>query len=541
MPPFENGSAPLVPQPDPIPVGAEEDLALVLESNGTIPSANGRHALPKGVNRLKVANLTQFMTARLRRDRAYADVARVMSNYPAPASHGVRLSNAIRRKMRGAPAIALGLSFMKAPLLNLEWWLRAETKQGKEAAALATHVLKQHARPLFRRGLRAIEFGWQVFEWIWEPRTLRIQNDDFQVNKTFPDALVPIHFHDFAPEMVAPLVHPADGTFLGVALNDALPLGEERLIPREKLFVVANDPEYQDPRGYSVLDLAYEPFYWGKIAAMMLVKFIERRGVPGLKVTAPAVGEWEDQKTGDMMRGIDIALAAAADYRQGGELALPSDVDPDSKAPYWGAEPIQFDEKAGEMLVDAVRFFDDWTLMALGIPPKVLLQGTRVGSFAETKEITGSYLETLEEMKYRLIDEPVQRQLLPVLAALNFGTECEIPVFETESFKKADLAAIARATPQVFEAKHAVRGSDGVIKGFATIADLMDPWKFAAGNRIKLVDPDSWEPPPEPVEPTGEETTTTTNATGTKKTTMKRKVSGPSGEKRSEDTDAINP
>lgn len=458
------------------------------------------HAIPKGVDPRRVSDLTSFQIGNALRAFTQIDTGRLLSSLPDPSADRVSIS--FKKRMRKDPAIALGMALLKSPIRNVEWWVYGDDK---DSAALAEEVLKLHYKRLCRLSLRALDFGWQPFEWVWEPQTIQVKNDRLKVDKTFRDVLVPRAFHEIDPGLCEPIVDRATHEFLGIKRS-----GVEKMVPRHKLFVVSNDPEYGDPRGQSLLDKAYRSYYWCELALILAARYFESRAIPNLKGFGPA-GKNVNPATNTEEDNVTIILAALDALRHGKQVALPSDVDEETKVRKWDIEELSSD-KRGDMFVEYTEFLDKRKLMGLLTPPQVGMQGSNTGSNAETKEKVATWQDILEMILDDVWVEPINSQFLPMLTKLNFGVDAKPPVFRTSGFKRTDIALFSRVIDKVFTTPRKIKGSGDSDKGVGTPSMLVDIERLFAENRIPLVDLDEFEAPPMP--------------------TPGEKPSGPSGEKR---------
>lgn len=490
------------------------DLAVAITP---VESTNGSlTAIPSGLVESKVRDLVQFQSQSIFADTIHLVGGKMLRSLPQPT--GSKVSIRFKKSMRGDPPIALGLKTLKAPIRNVESWVDGGKK---EVAAFCEEIIKIHQSDLCRKSLRAIEYGWQVCEWVWQRQTIRVDNKRLKVKRTFRDALVPVRFLDLDPQHIEPVIEEKYGTFAGVIPSgQMLEDPKRRLIPRHKLFYTANDPEYGDPRGRSVLDDAYQVYYWCQIAHLMAARYFESRAIPNPVIRCPA-GEIPDPATGQRRLSMAIALAAGENLRHGKPAVLPSDINTEARLYEWTMELLQAD-KRGDEFRDYIAFLNDLKMMAIGIPPKVLLQGSSVGTYAETREITSTWTDTQETLLNDLWVEPVNNQLIPMLVALNFGPEEEQPRFETEGFKKTDQALIARAFEKMLEVKHRINSGPGGKSVDASLYEMLDPVKLARSARLALKPLDELE-----VAPQAED-----KALEAKAQLQKDKESGPSGEKK---------
>lgn len=479
-------------------------------------------AIPSGIDKSKARDLTVFQSQSLFADRIHVVGGKMLRTLPEPSTK--RVSVRFKKTMRMDPPISLGLKTLKAPIRNVEWWVDG---QDRDIAAFNEEVIKLHQKSLSRKALRAVDFGWQVCEWVWGRQTIRVDNERLKVHKTFRDAFVPIHFIDLDPQYIEPVLDEKIGIFAGVK-----PIGtfedREKIIPRWKLFYTANEPEYGDPRGHSILDDVYPVYYWCQLAHLMAARYFESRAIPNPVVRCPAT-ETIDPTTGQRAQNVNVALSAADNLRHGKPAVMPSDIDQDARLYLWTMELLQSD-KRGDEFKDYIAFLNDLKMMGLGIPPKVLLQGSGVGTFAETREITTTWSETQETLLDDLWVEPINDQLIPMLTVLNFGQDAEQPRFETEGFKRTDQALIARVIDKMFEAKHRLKKASGETVD-VSLSELIEPAKLLRSLRIAQKDVEELEVAPQ-AEDKQLEAQKEIESKKIAVAEQKAKTSGPSGEKR---------
>lgn len=448
-----------------------------------------RKVIPRGANPARVKNMLRNYYAESRSKLSIRQLINAFDNLPNP-THG-RVPISTKKLMRRDPTLYLGMSMLKAPLMTLEWWVDAESKDAKDAAALCEEVLRWYMPSLARLSLRAFDFGWQPFQVTWGFRDVKVENKNLDVSKTFRNALVPVRIMDLDPSEVLPLLDPETRDFMGVHIGGGLittNTTEQRMIPREALFVVSNDPEYGDPRGWSLLDNAYKPWWAGEMVEWMALRYFERKGDPPIIARAPNI-ESTDPDTGETVDAQELARDTIYELRGSNVAVLPSDWDEFAKQYLYSIEYLA-DDKRGDMFSDFIQFIDHRKLMALGVPPKVLLPGNKVGTYAETKEQGGTFQGLLEAFLQNTLVEAINAQLVGPLTVLNFGAELKRPQFKTEGFTKTDLALIREVLKDFFAARHKIGdGKEGTGSQFVDIFRLMD--RFG----IPKVDPDEWEQP----------------------------------------------
>lgn len=230
---------------------------------------------------------------------------------------------------------------------------------------LAEQLWKRHLNDM----LESFTHGRVVFEKVWK------YSPDH--NLTYIRKLEPLPF-----EVTEMKLDPDTGEFQGIVLEGKpKTLSGQSLkipIPAPSCWWLAMDPTPLQPHGRSRLDGApYKTYKTRQAAIALRNQFVARICVGGGIAHVPDEIEIEDGQMVDPF----AAMAKAHDERMaGGILILPNERNPDGTYKYDVTDPSGVNSPAP--LDDHINGLDQEQLQAFGIPPKTVVEGEAVGSFA---------------------------------------------------------------------------------------------------------------------------------------------------------------
>ena len=277
------------------------------------------------------------------------------------------ISLADKKQMRRDAIIALGLTALKAPLMNAN---RYYLQGGDDRArALVQAVLMPHLNRLLEKVLLALDFGFQAIEIAWKVDAVAHIDDDGR-KFTFRSVYVPDGFLDLDPEKVEILVDKRTGRYAGVEHN------VQRLGVLNTLLATYQD-EFGNLYGNSVLDPAWVFWKYAAIIRKLWGRFMERFALGSYVGFAPA--ETREDENGNKQNPVKVLSALLANLLGAGVTGLPFEPDPQSGRNMWDVKLLE-STREGRTFAEAMSYFESAKLRAILVPERVLTQDTAVGS-----------------------------------------------------------------------------------------------------------------------------------------------------------------
>lgn len=311
------------------------------------------------------------------------------------------------RKMRGNPTIALARLVATAPIRAAEWSYELGPNGTDDMLAFVQSTIDALKGALVAEALRALDYGWQPFEKVWEYRGGR-----YVLTKMKP----------LLPDLTEPLEVKDTGQFAGLRNRD-VDLG------LEKSFVFTYDSEggaiIGRSRHENVREKAWHP--WEQL--------LDKKGKYVTKVSGaiPIVrypqGKAKDA-SGTERDNFDIAKSVLAELGKLSGVAAPLDLAPwaadllrsgvdVSKLLAWQIDFLESKGQHGGDLTNMMRYFDSLMMRGWLVPERAALEGQH-GTKAESETQTDIVIAAAEQLLDDIV-AAVNADLVEQLLTLNFG------------------------------------------------------------------------------------------------------------------------
>lgn len=312
------------------------------------------------------------------------------------------------REMLKDPTIILARAASNAPIKAAKHSYELEDGGTDEMLAFVRDVIDPLYASLMREMLRALDYGWQPFEIVWEIRGGRMVAS--KVKPLLPD-LTKILVND-------------KGALTGIE-NQGVTL------PPNQCLVFTYDGEAGDYYGRSIMEnireKAWQPY---NIAWERLKQYMHKAAGIIPMVTYP-MGTSLDASGAEVDNGVQ-AGTLLSNLGQGMGVAMPQDVnqvetllragasDPD-KVMAWRIGFIEAKGLHGAEFLDSMRYFDSLKMRGRLVPERVALEGQH-GTLAESEAQADVSLSASDETLGQVVTE-INAQLIEPLLVANYGPQ----------------------------------------------------------------------------------------------------------------------
>jgi hypothetical protein len=333
-----------------------------------------------------------------------------------------RVTLKVRKMMLNDPLIAFGIAIHRSAITNLKWSVES---RDEEVAAFVETVLERIYDNLAMAASMAIPLGWQVVEKVWAVEDLLVEvkrRKDGQISATdklFPNAWVIEKTKGIPHESLRLLVDPEKDEWAGVEQSGSGTL-EAKRVDRERVILWSHRAEEVggELTGHSLLDQAYEPWWFGVAHELHTNRYFERKGEPVAKGHAPAeiMGPG-----GQMISGWSWLAEQAVGSRNGGAIIMDGKTD-DKGNRLMDLAYLQ-DEARGDMFVERMDRLETRKLRGLLITDRVMAAGAG-GLGTGDAELQADVLGmSLEANAKHFLGSVMNPQVVDDLVRFNFGEE----------------------------------------------------------------------------------------------------------------------
>jgi hypothetical protein len=216
-------------------------------------------------------------------------------------------------------------------------------------------------------------------------------------------------------------------------------------------------------------------------------RYFERRAIPPSEFYVPT-NQRVDARTGEAVIPIKQAAQYVEEIHHGHTMVLPHEIDNVTKDQKWRWNIKETDQR-GDMFIEYLSYLDALMLRGLGFPEKAILQGSSVGSFAETSEMVDTFMVVVDAI-LRQIKEHLDNWVIPQIVRYNFGLNAEPPGIMFDRFTKMDRELWGRIIKSVVEEKRVNEaGRQYSMAELIDAHDLSRKLGSALGDPEKLNDP----------------------------------------------------
>ena len=314
-------------------------------------------------------------------------------------------------EMRQDPTIKIGLSVIKQPLQRVDWTITKAPGARQNLPTDIKHFVEDNLRPLWDEFmvnlLTGIDFGYMVFEKVWEP-----VNGKLNYGRLLP----------LRPDNLEIYYDPVSGDFTRVKQIQPCTVARKTEkaieIPAEKLFVYTHKKEFADVEGESRLVGVYP--YWRMCNDMYKYTnaFYHRFGIPTIKGWAPrGTTPVTTDKDGNPVEVDNMTWWSSVLDNLHNSTTLVHEFTEDNR---WGFEIL-------EPKVENVRFLpyiehlNVMKLVALFVPELTVMKGAR-GSYALGRAQTELFIDN-EEAILKEINGQIDEYLIRPLVEYNWGPD----------------------------------------------------------------------------------------------------------------------
>ncbi len=351
-----------------------------------------------------------------------ADVKRIIGNFNPRA-----VDTRIRLLMRLDPDIGFGLALLRAPILNLQWTIESKDPLIR---AFVESVMRPCYRSLAMGGSNAITFGVQAVEKVWsaENRVVEVepQGDTSEPEQILrPNAWIYKRFKAIDPRTYQILIDEEEDDWAGIEQTVFTTGGRRKVkgstvtVGRDRLFLwpYRSEDVFGDPRGFSQLDHAYEPWWFGAATELFANRYFERKADPPVKARARR----SIRRGGKDEDGFKYMQSQILAIKSGGAFVLPDDRDSKTNQYVFDAEYMT-DDKRGDMFQMRLDRLSIRKLRALLIVDDAAVSPDGGGSLAKAQQRAELLGDTLDCLLCEWL-ELVNAQIIDDLVRFNFGAE----------------------------------------------------------------------------------------------------------------------
>ena len=414
--------------------------------------------------------------------------------------------------MRRDPMIALGLKYLKAPLLNAPWKIQSKDLR---QAAFVENALKAIYTPLLLAICTKFEFGHagiiKTFERI-KPDWTFIDENGTEQDVWPSDTISAVVWGTprvLPPETVEPAFTQDGQQFDGLSYkpgplmkdpkaSDNAKAGETELIPVGHALWAINEREdvFGNWAGWPRTGYAFRYWYSYWYNYILADKHFEQDADPPAKVSYPP-GKTYDAEVGEEVDNAAIALQMGDLLREGATLAFPSDTWEDDLGKPSSQKKWDFDfVKGGENLDAYLNRFKDLRVMKLRgllVPEQALIEGQSGNSSRNAAASYGAIFAESLGIEMAVIDFLINRYMIPDLLAINFA-EPAVCTKVTTGFRTVDTTFANTLLSYIANQS----GKDLPIDIF----ELLDMTGIPTTRAVKLNDPtdNPEDQPPDPAD-----------------------------------------
>ncbi|MFH1538658.1 MAG: hypothetical protein ABIH66_06850 [bacterium] len=319
-------------------------------------------------------------------------------------------------KMERDPELALALKLLKSPLFNASWRIDCPDPRVR---AFVTRAYGRIHREFVKSAARALERGFNPHEKVWmrAPAFDVEGKDETGAPETyrFENAFIYEKIKEVHPESVT--IIKKDDRFAGFRQSVA---GKSVTVDPEKAVVAVWDERDGNKYGRSVFVGAFDDWRKDRAHAGHMMMYLERKAAPSLVVEYPAGRTL--QPDGTEKDNGEIALEIGTSIQNNSAIALPSDLDPETRENRWKITYLKDDARAESFANIHTAVFVPAKLRALFIPDLAAVKSDASGGGAYAlgrvhKSVLTDIREDVVEWYVRLVNGHV----LPDLVRFNFG------------------------------------------------------------------------------------------------------------------------
>jgi hypothetical protein len=327
-------------------------------------------------------------------------------------------------KMALDPQIAIATAMIELPIIAQSYRIECEDES---IALFVSSVYRNIYRKLLKSMLKSIRFGFAVGEKIYSQEKVKITKVDENGNKqiVYDDWAVIIKNVKFAHPSSVQIIRDdkTEDIKYVTQINSTLKTGETPIkIPIKKCVWFAPEAEYGDFFGSSRYKNSYQSWYWGAVLMQFMMKYLERRGSPSVKIKAPP--GFSITAEGTKVDNMEIALKTGQSLISNSVAVIPTQFK-DGKE-LWDAELIK-DDQRGDMFVQAIQYLNTLKMRGLLVPDRVVMSDGSSSNATAESHTDVHFLA--EEALIQKIEECMNEQIIPDLVKYNFPIGQQAPCY----------------------------------------------------------------------------------------------------------------
>ena len=334
------------------------------------------------------------------------------------------------------------LNALKAPMLKVDWFVEGEDEEVVQFVEDTLFGMRRSWKDFLRESLAYLDFGFYVFELIWDVQDGNIVLVDLEPR--IPNSIEKWETQDGE-----------EGITQWIRTDDTDKT--QASIPKEKLLILTNDKEGTDLTGQSVLRPAYKHYKFKDTAYRVQGISIERNAVGTPTVFLPETYD-QDQK--------DKAAEAAKNMRSNEQshMVLPSGFEFEIKTPDGGIP---------EKMIDNAIAHHDRKIVSSVLANFLNLGEGSTGSFALSRDQSSFFLKHVKD-KAEYVAEQITKQVIHKVVRKRFGKDVQVPKLKFSPLGDIDFKEMSESL-SVLAQSGLIEINDDVRRHTHKIFDLPEP------------------------------------------------------------------
>lgn len=337
--------------------------------------------------------------------------------------------NNVEEMRRADGTVKAVLNAMKAPILSVDWDIEGQDDTIVQFVKENLFGMRRTWRDFMREALTYMDFGFYVFELIFEKKGRNFNLVDLEPR-------IPHSIYRWKAEIDGKLV---PGITQILQTNDSKVVeanGSQASIPMEKLLVLTNDKEGDDITGQSILRAAWKHYKMKDVLERVQAIAAERYGVGIPVITLPKeYGEAEKRLAEEMAKNLKS--------NEKSYIVLPSE-----EWKFIIATPTG--NPQGQSIESAIKHHGNSILIST-LATFLSLGTNDTGSLALSRDQSSFYLKHVED-KCAYFAEQMTEQVIRRLVYVNFGPNAEVPKLKFAPLGDIDFTAMSGTLKTLIEA-----------------------------------------------------------------------------------------
>ena len=342
-------------------------------------------------------------------------------------------------EMRSTDATVQGLlTALKTPILAANWMINAvddtpEEQEIRDFVELNLFGMARTWKEFLREVLNYFDFGFSVGELCWEFKENRIWLKD--IEPRIQPSIRKWRLNDGRRGVVQQILTDESNK-------------HEAEIPMNKLLVLTNNKEGDDPTGKSVLRSAWKHYYYKDKMYRVAGISAERYGVGIPKVTMPK-GSTDADKDAAYTMGQEIRANEMS------VIVLPNED--------WKIEILTPQGNPQQGQIEAIISHHDRMIVMSALAAFLNLGSDSTGSYALSKDQSSFFLKVCED-KALYVAEQIMKQVINRLVQLNYGERKKYPTLAFTALGDIDFGEYSTMLATLVNA--GLLDVDGKVKQF---------------------------------------------------------------------------